>query len=149
MNLSLEMKRRHYLSQMGDRFAIAKAGNAESGAADRFAQQLAGTKVQKAGIRGLESLAWSTDSVADLIDYLSMRVGRDRGRHEWASEGVGVKLAQLLKGLEAHAVKFYEANKSETEDDVRQLHLDLCREFIKHMTALYEFHKSGVTADVK
>lgn len=149
MNLSLEMKRRHYLSKMGDHFAIDKEPNTKSSAAERFAKELAGTKLQKTAVRGLESLAWSTDSIADLIDYLSMRVGRDRGRNEWANGGVGVKLSQLLKGLEAHAVKFYEANKPETEDDVRQLHLDLCREFIKHMTALFELHKSGVTADVK
>ncbi|MDZ7292237.1 MAG: hypothetical protein ONB42_20070 [candidate division KSB1 bacterium] len=146
MNLSLEMKRRQFLSQMGDLFAIVKESDSKSGAAERFAKALAGTKMQKTAIRGLESLAWSTDSVADILDYIKMRAGRDRGRQEWASEGVGPKLANLLRDLDSHAKQFYEKNKPETDDDVRQLHLQLCREFIKHLTALYEFHKSGVMA---
>lgn len=144
MNLSLEMKRRKFLSERGDHFAIAQESIPQSGVADDFAKQLAGTKLRKTTVRGLESLAWSTDSVADILDYIKMRAGRDRGQHEWASGGVGVRLANFLEGLKPEAKKFYEYNKA--EGDVRELHLDLCREFIKHLTALYEFHISGVKA---
>lgn len=147
MNLSLEMKRRQYLSQKGDHFAIIKESDPESGVAERFAQKLAGTELKITSVRGLESLAWSTDSVADILDYIKMRTGRDnkRGKREWAKGGIGVKLANFLKGLESFAMEFYKDKKTET-DEVRQLHLQLCREFIKHLTALFEFHKSGVLA---
>ncbi len=145
MSLSLEMKRRHYVSKMGDLFAIPQKSEPESGVADRFAKELSGTKLKNNSVRGLESLAWSTDSIVDILDYIRIRAGRDRGRHEWANNGVGVRLADFLKGLDTHAEEFYKTDQPETGDDVRQLHLELCREFIKHLTALYEFHKSGVT----
>lgn len=141
MELNLEMKRRKFLSEKGDLFVFAQASEPHSGAAEQFAKELAGTKLKKTTVRGLESLAWSTDSVADILDYIKMRAGRDRGQHEWASGGVGIRLANFLEGLKPHAKKFYEDNK--TEGDVRELHLQLCREFIKHLTALYEFHLSG------
>ncbi len=143
----IEMKQRQFLAKKGDSFAIAEGSQTEksqtgSGAAQKLAEYLAlNTNVDKANIRGLESLAWSTDSVADILDYIRMRVGRDYRNNGWAHGLIGKKLAEQLEALREVANEFFAANPPEHEDAPRRLHLDLCREFIKHLTALYEFYK--------
>ncbi|MCK6622772.1 MAG: hypothetical protein HUU32_16920 [Calditrichaceae bacterium] len=135
------MKRRQFLAQKGDFYAIDDSDKKGSGAARRFAEKLTHTRVDKANVRGLEALAWSTDSVADILDYIHMRVGRDNRNDGWAQNNIGHDLAKYLESLRKEAEEFFSKNPSDDPDDPRQLHLDLCREFIKHLTALYEFYK--------
>ncbi|MCI0692465.1 hypothetical protein L0337_10740 [candidate division KSB1 bacterium] len=149
----IEMKRRQFLAKKGDSFAIAEGSQTEksqtgSGAAQKLAKDLAiNTKVDKANIRGLESLAWSTDSVADILDYIRMRVGRDYRNTGWAQGQIGINLAEQLEALRNDANEFFTESNPAQEDDLRRLHLDLCREFIKHLTALYEFYKKPEAHD--
>lgn len=137
-----ELKRRQFLAKQGDFYAIKDENLKGSGAAQNFAKELSDSRVDKANIRGLEALAWSTESVTDILDYIRMRVGRDQRNDSWAKKQVGVRLADRLESLREDADKFFKENSPKDLDDApRQLHLDLCREFIKHLVALYEFYK--------
>jgi hypothetical protein len=142
-----EMKRRRFIAERGDYYAIPVQSQTGSGAAKGFAEELTRTRVDKANIRGLESLAWSTDSVADILDYIRMRVGRDQRNTGWAQSRIGIKLADHLEALRQDTNKFFTESNPAQEDDRRRLHLDLCREFIKHLTTLYEFYKKPEAHD--
>jgi hypothetical protein len=142
-----EMKRRRFIAERGDYYAIPVESQSGSGAANEFAEKLTHTRVDKANIRGLESLAWSTDSVADVLDYIRMRVGRDQRNTGWAQDQIGIKLAKHLEALHNETNEFFTASNPAQEDERRRLHLDLCREFIKHLTALYEFYKNPEARD--
>ena len=110
------------------------------GKARELAEQMAGTQLKKSNVRGLESLAWSTDSVGDILDYIRIRTGRDTRNREWGAQNIGMTLANVLEDLRGEARDFTEATPA-----VRALsiHLDLCREFIKHLVAYFEFKNSG------
>ncbi len=139
-NFSFEMDRRRLVANFGDHFALPKPSDRGSGEAQRFAKEFALTKLGKSSLRGLESLAWSTDSVGDILDYIRMRVGRGT----WST---GENLAKVLEGLqnEKKVTDFFQSySEKADETQKRLLHLDLCREFIKHLVAHFEFEKSGV-----
>lgn len=140
-DLSFEMERRRLVANLGDHYALPKSGAKGSGEAQRFAREFAQTRLTKSGLRGLESLAWSTDSVGDILDYIRMRVGRGT----WST---GATLAAVLEELRNDkAVEAFFQSQPDKADETqhRLLHLDLCREFIKHLVAHFEFEKSGVT----
>ena len=143
----LELNRRQYLAERGDIYAIPGQAEKGSGAAHDLARELTGTKVNKANVRGLESLAWSTESIADILDYIRIRVGRDNRKEGWGKKEIGIRLADKLEKLRKDAEKFYSNKKPEDGDAVRRLHLDLCREFIKHLTALYEYYQKAEVMD--
>lgn len=140
-NMTYALDRRRFVADQSDRYALKDSGE-NSGMAQEFARKLAATPLDKSGLRGLESLAWSTDSVGDIVDYIRVRVGRDN-RGTWSSGGVGQRLARTLEeDLQKDAKAFGTDQATATEN--RLLHLDLCREFIKHLVAHFEFEKSGV-----
>ena len=139
----LELQRRRFVAQKGDEYAIPDPKDDRRGLANEFARELATTKVDKANIHGLETLAWSTESIADILDYIRVRVGRDSNERSWAKGGVGVRLAKVLeRDIRKDAETFYEDKTGYPLDAVRQLHLELCREFISHLRSLYEFYKA-------
>lgn len=142
-NFSFDMDRRRLIANLGDHYALPKAGEEGSGEAQRFAREFAQTRLTKSGLRGLESLAWSTDSVGDILDYIRMRVGRGT----WST---GATLAAVLEELRNDkAVEAFFQSQPDKADETqhRLLHLDLCREFIKHLVAHFELEKSGVKND--
>ena len=137
---------RQFVAQMGDRFILPKElqqGDGETpfdSAARELAQKMAGTNIKKSTVRGLESLAWSTDSVGDILDYIRIRAGRDTKKEEWGARNIGAELAELLEKLQTEASQHLGEAPPE---EVQALHLALCREFIKHLVAFFEFEFSG------
>ena len=139
----LELQRRRFVAQKGDEYAIPDSKDDRRGLANQFAKELANTKVDKANIHGLETLAWSTESIADILDYIRVRVGRDSNKRSWAKGGVVVRLAKVLeRDIRKDAEAFYKDKTVYHSDAIRQLHLELCREFISHLRSLYEFYKA-------
>jgi len=138
--------------------AIARKSDEYDRRAREYAAQLTRTKLDKTQVRGLETLAITTDKVSDIIDWLKLRVGRDSGRERWAKEGIGRDLVNELEWLREDARKIVEdARKIVDElrggehtafaqtvdpDLERQVHLRLCREFLKHLTAHFEYLKA-------
>lgn len=149
---NVEMKnrfaQREYVANMGDKFVFVDAKPNQiaaepfKGAVPRLAEMMAGTQLKKSTVRGLESIAWSSDSAADLLDYIRIRTGRDVRRREWASNNIGIELAQLLENLRGEAAGHL--GDSADPNAIRELHLELCREFIKHLVGYFEFEISGV-----
>jgi hypothetical protein len=137
-NISFAMDRRRLIANCSDAYALLKADGKNISKTQRLGKEFAATNLSKSGLRGLESLAWSTDSVADILDYIKIRVGRGT----WST---GQGLADILEVLldDKEVAEFFKQHQVD-ETQKRQLHLDLCREFIKHLVAHFEFEKSGV-----
>jgi hypothetical protein len=122
--------------------AIARKSDEYDQSARRYAGQLVGTKLDKTQVRGLETLASTTDKVSDITDWLKLRVGRDAGRDRWAKEGIGRDLVTELEGLRNDAKKIVQELSQRDPDLERQVHLRLCREFLKHLAAHFEYLKA-------
>jgi len=131
--------------------AIARKSDEYDQSARRYADQLVGTKLDKTQIRGLETLASTTDKVSDITDWLKLRVGRDSKREGWAKEGIGRDLVNELEGLRNDAKRIVDELRAgegtafayPVDPDLeRQVHLRLCREFLKHLAAHFEYLKA-------
>jgi hypothetical protein len=131
--------------------AIARKSDEYDQSARRYADQLVGTKLDKTQIRGLETLASTTDKVSDITDWLKLRVGRDSGRDRWAKEGIGRDLVNELEGLRNDARRIVDELRAgegtafayPVDPDLeRRVHLRLCREFLKHLAAHFEYLKA-------
>lgn len=133
-----EIRRRAFVAQKGDEYAIETGSG--TGKAHQLAKSFAATKIKNNGMRGLESLAWSTESVADILDFIRIRVGRDK---EWGKQNLGKELSNFLENIpqqgdfKTFVKKFSNLDRS----NQRELHLELCRVFIKHLVAHFEFYK--------
>lgn len=125
--------------------AVARASDGYDERAREYAGRLTGTRLDKTQVRGLESLACTTDKVSDITDWLKLRVGRDSSRDRWAKDGVGRDLLSALEGLRGDAQKIVAAlpkTYSLDTDLERQVHLRLCREFLTHLAAHFEYLKA-------
>lgn len=102
-------------------------------------------KDKVAQIRNLENIANSATRVADILDFIKRQTGR---REQWREEQFGQKLLERLDShLDEKAGKIFEDvakkfTKQELEhgleeDDRRRIHILLCREFIRHLSAHY------------
>jgi hypothetical protein len=121
---------------------VARTSDGYDKRAQEYASRLTGTRLDKTQVRGLESLACTTDKVSDITDWLKLRVGRDSSRDRWAKEGIGRDLLAELEGLRNDAQKIVAAlsrTYSLDADQERQVHLRLCREFLKHLAAHFEY----------
>ena len=122
--------------------AIARKSDEYDQRVREYADRLTGTKLDKTQIRGLETLASTTDKVYDITDWLKLRVGRDSGRERWAKESIGRDLVNELEGLRNDAKKIMQGLGQGEPDLERQVHLRLCREFLKHLAAHFEYLKA-------
>ena len=131
--------------------AIARKSDEYDRLAREYADRLTSTKLDKTQVRGLETLASTTDKVSDITDWLKLRVGRDSKREGWAKDGVGRDLVTELEGLRRDARKIVDelrvgegiALAYPVDPDLeRQVHLRLCREFLKHLAAHFEYLKA-------
>jgi hypothetical protein len=122
--------------------AIARKSDEYDQRVREYADRLTGTKLDKTQVRGLETLASTTDKVSDITDWLKLRVGRDSGRERWAKEGIGRDLVTELEGLRNDAKKIVQELSQRDPDLERQVHLRLCREFLKHLAAHFEYLKA-------
>jgi hypothetical protein len=124
---------------------VARTSDRYDKRSQEYASRLTGTKLDKTQVRGLESLACTTDKVSDITDWLKFRVGRDSGRDRWAKEGIARDLLAELEGLRKDAQEIVTALSSTYSldaDQERQVHLRLCREFLKHLAAHFEYLKA-------
>jgi len=122
--------------------AIARKSDEYNQRVREYADRLTGTKLDKTQVRGLETLASTTDKVSDITDWLKLRVGRDSGRERWAKESIGRYLVNELEGLRNDAKKIMQGLGQGEPDLERQVHLRLCREFLKHLAAHFEYLKA-------
>lgn len=127
--------------------AIVRQSDQLDGRAKEYAERLTQTKLDKTQVRGLEVLAYTTDKVSDVTDWLKSRVGRDDKRDTWGKEGVGRDLVAVLEGLHENAQSIADQMKKtyplqeEDPDLERQVHLKLIREYLKHLAAHFEYAK--------
>ncbi len=113
-----------------------------------YAKQLISTKLDKTQIRQLETLAYTTGKISDLIDWLKIHVGRDKDRNRWAQNGIGRNLIANLERLREDAweivMKIEERYPLSQKDPdlVRRVHLRLIREYLKHLAAHFEYEQA-------
>src|SRR5205085_1771795 len=101
----------------------------------------------KAQIRNLENIANSASRVADILDFVKRQTGRQK---PWLRKQFGPLLLEKLDTtLRAEAETIFSEVRSamfaqhlgESEklqdDDQRRIHILLCREFIRHLSAHY------------
>lgn len=108
----------------------------------------------KSQISNLESIANSATRVADILDYVKRQTGRSRPRQLWRYQNFGENLLERLdKALRKDAQQIYEVVKGAVkdhqmeDDDQRRIHLLLCRELIRHLSAHY-LYSTGLSSDV-
>lgn len=93
-------------------------------------------------MRHLERLAYGTDRLADLFDYVKGQVGKDKEGKGWNKGGFGTSLLEALRKLDGEAKTVLTTVRQDSghqgpEDALRQIHLALCREYVRHLTAHY------------
>ena len=101
----------------------------------------------KAQIRNLENIANSAARVADILDFVKRQSGRQK---PWLHDQFGPRLLDKLdKKLRAEAETIFseiksmiaehklEADAKLQDDDCRRIHILLCREFMRHLSAHY------------
>ncbi len=101
----------------------------------------------KSQIRNLENIANSASRVADILDFVKRQSGRQKS---WLHKQFGPLLLEKLDDkLRAESEKIFSDVGSATtehpfgdseklqDDDQRRIHILLCREFIRHLSAHY------------
>jgi hypothetical protein len=116
-------------------------------AADCFAGERSSIGGRRSQITGLESLANSSIKVSDILDYIKKQVGKipdKSGRQPWREHDFGKKLLEYLeinlkRQLGALSLSPPTVDKAEQQ----RVHLMLIREFVRQMSAHYEYYRSG------
>lgn len=119
----------------------------------------------KAQIRGLENIAYSTNKVTDVKDYIKTQTGRHKewqkkyvgSKPEWKNKSFGTVILSEIGDLSKKAESIQENIKKQlsgkSPDDeheqipsVREIHLLLIRDFVKQLSAQFlheQFKKEG------
>lgn len=134
MNRELELMR-----------AVALAADGFYGTSKEFGERAAkcfsGDK-GKSQIRNLETLANSTLKVSDVLDYIKKQVGRDNlNSPAWTLNAFGRDLLAFLEdelGKQAGGL----AGRDQPSERQR-VHLQLIQQFVKQLSAQYEFSRKG------
>jgi hypothetical protein len=144
-------KRQQALLRVALRSAVARASDEqlEQARPRLLAERLVKTRLDNAQIRNLENLAYTTDKVSDITDLLKKLIGRDTRRRGWANDNVGRDVIETLEALRAEADRIVknipDQFRGAVDPDLpRRVHLDLCREFVKHLTAEFMYRKREV-----
>jgi len=112
---------------------------------EKLAKRLRATDLKKSQIRNLENVAYTTDKISDITDLLKKLIGRDTKSKRWAKDDLGSQLIKALGELRKEAnqivkdLKEKRSDLSEVIDDdlARRVHLELCREYVKHLAAQF------------
>jgi len=131
------------LLRVAVRREVAQASDALSPDVQEPAESLVrAPKLDTTQVRKLENLAYSTDKVSDITDFLKRQIGRSPHGERWRYDQVGLRVLDELTGLRRQADRIIgELSKTEgfteaVDDDLpRRVHLDLCREYVKHLAA--------------
>jgi hypothetical protein len=138
-----DRERRERFLRQAVRQRVARASEALASDMKAPAESLAkAPKLDKTQVRKLENLAYSTDKVSDITDWLKRQIGRSDHRERWRYEHAGVTVLDGLSALRRQAeniVKELCSNEKYSaiiNDDLpRQVHLELCREYVRHLAA--------------
>lgn len=104
-------------------------------------------------VAGLETIANSATRVADILDFIKRQTGRAKRDQKWRYGKFGENLLEKLdQRLRKDAQAIFENVQRDItshqlhEDDQRRIHILLCREFIRHLSAhyLYSFGLSRI-----
>ena len=140
LKLGLLAEMRHRVAQESDRMAISA-----SQLADRLAE-IPRDKLDLTAVRNVENVAYSTDKVSDLTDLLKKLIGRDGRGERWARAGAGQSLLSTLEELRHQANQIADLLRKygpAYDDDLpRRIHLLLCREYVRHLVANFEYLRS-------
>jgi hypothetical protein len=128
-----------------DRLIAKKSDEFASGLTREIASSLVGSKLDKTQVRGLENLANTTDKISEITDWLKIRIGRDGKGVHWSYKGTGHQLLAALENLRSEAKEITQVLKKYPFDSdfERQVHLQLCREFLKHLSTHFEYLKGS------
>ena len=94
-------------------------------------------RVERTQVLRLGTLAERTASVSALLDYVQVQTGK---RAEWRQEEFGPRLLRALTDLQGRAEGLAAeaaAQGIRNDDLARTLHLELARQFIRHLLAAY------------
>ena len=139
--LTLEQQRA--LARLAIKQAVARVSDSLFETAQGAAEKLQRAGLDTSQIRNLENIAYSTDRLSDIYDFPKKQMGRPgKLGQQWRHQGVGQELLDTLTGLckRARAIvkEVPEAYSQGVDADTeRQVHLMLCREYLKHVTAHY------------
>ena len=131
------------MARLAIRRAVAQESDILFERASGPAEKLQGAGLDKGQIRNLENIAYSTDRLSDIYDFLKKQMGRSgKLGEQWRHDGVGQELLSTLMGLRKSASTIVkgvpqEYSQGVGEDTERQVHLMLCREYLKHVAAHY------------
>jgi hypothetical protein len=107
---------------------------------DIAAQAFKDNEAQKRNsqINGLKNICYSASRLSDIYDFIKRQTGRSKGE-KWGFQGFGSDLLQKLQGLADRAKNIVEnlgiVDKEEKLAWQRQIHILLCREYVKHLAA--------------
>ena len=140
---TLPQEQQKALARVAIKRTVAQASDALFEEAQGPAEKLRRAGLDTGQIRNLENIAYSTDRLSDIYDFLKKQMGRpgDLGK-KWRYQGVGQELLDTLIGLRKQARDTVKGVPQEyaqgvDEDTERQVHLMLCREYLKHIAAHY------------
>ena len=122
--------------------AIVTRSDAYLLATETIAEAMVEANLNNAQIKGLQTLAYTTDKISDVVDWIKIRIGRHPDR--WKQ--VGSKLLRVLHQelkQDAGEIANELAEKSNLPADAqRQIHLRLIREYLTHVSAHFEYIKA-------
>ncbi len=103
-------------------------------------------EIDKAQVRGLENLANTTGKISEITDWLKIRIGRDTKGKKWRFKGIGQELLTALENLRTDAKQIAKtlSQYASDADFERRVHLQLCREFLMHVSAYYEYEQRNL-----
>jgi len=134
-------EQRRLLASLRSKIAEVSDKQVHEGRPRHLASKLTQTELDKSQIRNLENLAYTTDKISDITDLLKKLIGRDTRGKRWAKDGIGQEVIGALEGLRGEADKI--AENQLDADLPRRVHLELCREFVKHLAAEFIYQKRG------
>jgi hypothetical protein len=101
-------------------------------------------------IRNLENIAYSTDKISDITDFLKQQIGRSKSKKRWRYQNVGTEiLTDLLdknrflpRQIGQIITELTTEHPQAINDEANhRLRLDLYRAYIRHLTAEYLYQK--------
>ena len=147
----LAPEQQRVMARLAIKRAVAQASDSLFEKAQGPAEKLLKAGLDTGQIRNLENIAYSTDRLSDIYDFLKKQMGRpgDLGK-KWRHQGVGQELLDTLTHLRKQARAIVRGDEKTgiegvkqrypqgvDDDTERQVHLMLCREYLKHVAAHY------------
>lgn len=139
----LRTKRRKAVAQASDGMVPLENGSTKLTPKILAQRMVKADKLDKTQVRNLETLTFTTNKISDITDWLKRQVGRDDKNKGWGHERIGSDLMAALALLRNDAERIVsQLEPMDNDNDLpRQIHLDLCREYVKHLVAEFLYQK--------